>query len=135
MIREIKWDFVSTGGGDEDGPNNTKIEYFAGDHNYYLAREIIQNSLDARKDKANAVTVVFTLEHFSHTSFPGYDQLLQILSKAKEYWNENEKAQQLLIKAIKCLKQQEIPFLRISDFNTTGLNGSDDEVKRRVGIA
>jgi hypothetical protein len=129
MTKKIAWDFVSTGGGDDDGPNNTKLEYFAGDHNYYLAREIIQNSLDARKDKNKVVTVVFNLEHFSHTNFPGYDQLLQILDKAKEYWNENEKAQNLLLSAIKCLTQSEIPFLRISDFNTTGLNGADDDKK------
>jgi len=129
MIQQAKWDFVSTGGGDEDGPNNTKIEYFAGDHNYYLAREIIQNSLDARKNKSQAVTVVFNLEYFSHDNFPGYGQLLEILYKEKEYWSENEKAQQLLTRAIKCLKQQEIPVLRVSDFNTTGLNGSDDDKK------
>src|SRR5262245_22585351 len=129
MIREIKWDFVSTGGGDEDGPNNTKIEYFAGDYNYSLAREIIQNSLDARKDKNKAVSVVFNLEHFSHNNFPGYEQLLGILNKAKEYWSENQKAQQLLTRAIKCLNKEEIPFLRISDYNTTGLNGSDDDKK------
>ncbi len=129
MQQEIKWDFVSTGGGDEDGPNNTKIEYFSGDYNYYLAREIIQNSLDARKDKSKPVSVFFKLENFSDKNFPGYAQFISILSKSKIYWNENEKAQALLSNAIKCISQKDIPFLRISDFNTFGLNGTDEDRK------
>src|SRR5882672_5034101 len=100
MSPNIDWNFVSTGNGDEDGPNNTKLEYFSGDYNYYLAREIIQNSLDARKDKSKAVKVVFRLEKFSKKNFPGFDQFLEILGKAKQYWSENEKAQILLSRAI-----------------------------------
>ena len=53
MENQIKWDFVSTGGGDADGLNNSMIEYFTGDYNYFLAREIIQNSLDAKDKKIN----------------------------------------------------------------------------------
>jgi len=129
MQQDIQWDFVSTGGGDEDGPNNTKIEYFSGDYNYYLAREIIQNSLDARKDKSKPVSVFFKLEYFGDANFPGYTQFLSILDKAQKYWEENEKAQILLSNAIKCVSQRNIPFLRISDFNTYGLNGTDEDKK------
>ena len=53
MEKELNWHFVSTGGGDKDGLNNSKVEYFSGDYNYYLARETIQNSIDARKNKGN----------------------------------------------------------------------------------
>jgi hypothetical protein len=47
-MKQADWLFASTGGGYEEGINNTLTEHFEGDYNYYLAREIIQNSIDAR---------------------------------------------------------------------------------------
>ncbi len=129
MDKNLKWHFVSTGGGDEDGLNNSKVEYFAGDYNYYLARETIQNSIDARKDKSQPVEVVFKLENFTAQNFPGVDQMRDILKNAIDYWKESPETKTFLNSANKILSQKEIPFLRISDYNTVGLNGTDDDKK------
>ena len=65
MDKSINWNFVSTGGGDVDGLNNSMIEHFTGNYNYFLAREINQNSLDAKIKKGITVKlpvkVVFKL--------------------------------------------------------------------------
>ncbi len=129
MDKILKWHFVSTGGGDEDGLNNSKVEYFSGDYNYYLARETIQNSIDARKDKNHPVEVVFKLENFLAKNFPGLDQMCDILNRGIDYWSESPETKIFLNSANKTLSQKEIPFLRISDYNTIGLNGSDEDKK------
>jgi len=129
MDKNLKWHFVSTGGGDEDGLNNSKVEYFSGDFNYYLARETIQNSIDARKDKSQPVEVIFKLENFKTKDFPGINQMCDILTRGAEYWAESPETKKFLNSAKNILSQNEIPFLRISDYNTLGLNGSDDDKK------
>ncbi|HMG83712.1 MAG TPA: hypothetical protein VK559_11800 [Ferruginibacter sp.] len=129
MSNNLNWHFVSTGGGDEDGINNSKIEYFSGDYNYYLARETIQNSIDARNDKSQPVEVIFKLNNFSAKDFPGFIQINEVLQKGIDYWVENPETKTFLNSAKKYLTQKEIPFLRISDYNTIGLSGSDSDKK------
>ncbi len=46
--KQLEWLFAPSGGYMDDGINNSLVETFSGDINYHLAREIIQNSLDAR---------------------------------------------------------------------------------------
>lgn len=129
MNQELNWNFVSTGGGDEDGLNNSTIEHFTGNYNYFLAREIIQNSLDAKDKKSpHPVKVAFKLERFTKDDFPGYYDLLGIYKAAKNHWRHSNETTTFLEKAISCLKEDEIPFLRISDYNTVGLNGSDKDM-------
>lgn len=128
----LSWNVVSTGGGDIDGLNNSMIEHFTGNYNYFLAREIIQNSLDAkRKGPTNSlpVQVVFRLEYLTSASFPGFDELVKVIESSKKFWKHHAETLQFLNKAERCLHQKQIPFLRISDFNTTGLSGSDADLE------
>lgn len=127
MDNSLIWDFVSTGGGDEDGPNNPKIEHFGGNYNYYLAREVIQNSLDARDDYSKPVKVIFKLEYINKEDFPGQEELNAILSMQVDFNKSNKAALKILTPAIEMLNRKTIPFLKISDFNTSGLNGADND--------
>lgn len=127
MIKESKWEFASTGGSPDDGIHNSMIEHFAGNYNYYLAREIIQNSLDAKiEGSKEPVTVEFKLEFFSSKEFPGYADLKEVFKKCKNYWID-EDTHVFIDNANKCLDQKVIPFLKISDYNTKGLSGGDYE--------
>lgn len=129
MAQNLGWHFVSTGGGDADGLNNSMIEHFLGDFNYYLAREILQNSLDARSRKSTGpVKVSFNLEYFQKKDFPGYNGLISCIERAEKFWEKNKQTIQFLKNAKACLRKDRIPFLRISDYNTTGLNGEDDDM-------
>src|SRR5690606_22784612 len=119
---EPTWKFVSTNGAREDGVHNPMIEHFAGNYNYSLAREIIQNSLDAKQEESSdPVTVTFSLELFSQSEFPGHSELLNVLSSCKEYWPHDKDTQEFIGGALSCMNQESIPFLKISDYNTKGL--------------
>lgn len=127
-MEEPKWQF-DTIHGREDDVSSPLIEMFEGDYNYFLAREVLQNALDA-KDKISEepVKVVFSFEEFTHSMFPGYMDFLEIFKRAKEFWpSENEKTHKFLDSAIKCLSQERIPVLKISDYSTEGLNGADGD--------
>lgn len=127
-MRQPKWQFASTGGGTEDGVSNPEIEYFEGDYNYFLAREILQNALDVRLDQEKPVRVVFSLEEFSKTMFPEHDQFLEIWKSAQKLWPEdNIKCHEFLKNGLDCLTSDKISVLKISDYNTEGLNGGDND--------
>ncbi|HLF64579.1 MAG TPA: hypothetical protein VI603_12535 [Saprospiraceae bacterium] len=122
------WQF-DTIHGREDDVSNALIEMFEGDYNYYLAREVLQNAIDAHDPKSSEpVKVTFSLEEYRHSMFPGYNDFLAILNSAKSFWpKEKEKCHIFLDNAITCLTQQKIPVLKISDYNTIGLNGDDSD--------
>jgi len=124
-MKNPAWNFTSTGGSYDDGPKNAMIEHFEGNHSYHLAREIIQNAIDAKR--GDSVNVVFQLEYHNNDTFPGYKDLKEVISKSKIFWAHNEEAIELLAKAQSCLNQKAIPFLKISDYNTKGLNGGDHD--------
>ena len=132
MNKALNWHYVSTGGGDIDGLNNSMIEHFTGNYNYFLAREIIQNSLDAKVKGLTSnlpVKVTFKLEYITKSQFPGHTELQKTIEAAKHFWKLHKETIQFLENANKCLNLDWIPCLRISDFNTTGLNGSDGDMQ------
>jgi hypothetical protein len=117
--------------GRESGASKGMIESFEGNYNYYLPREVIQNVRDAHDpDTGKPAKVVFDLQYFTPNMFPGYDEFVDILKKGKEFWPpENEKEHNFLDNALKCISAGQIPVLKISDFNTYGLDGDEDDRK------
>lgn len=125
MDNKAIWEFASTGGSPDEGIHNSMIEHFAGNYNYHLAREIIQNSLDAKLENSNKPVVVkFELEQFTQTEIPRHSQIQEILRKCNDYWIDEE-TREFMQKAITCISQDHIPVLKISDYNTAGLSGDD----------
>ncbi len=127
MIQNPKWEFASTGGGQEAGINNPLTEHFEGDYNYYLAREIIQNSIDARDDYDKPVHVKFQIDFFPCKDFPGLDDFNNILMLCKSTHPNDKKTKDFINVAITLLEQEKLPVLKVSDFNTTGLHGGDKD--------
>ena len=126
--QNYKWHFPSTGGGEEDGINNPLMQYFEGDHEKYIARETIQNSLDARRNDENPVKVIFERATLPITELLGLEQLRDIFNKAKNYCPEDRiESRQFYNNALKLIAVQNISVLKISDYNTCGLCGSDDD--------
>ena len=121
----MTWHFPSTDGGDDDGINDAGVEQFNGNKERTIARECIQNSLDARVDYTQPVKVVFEGYYVDNFTIPGYDELTKKIKKAKEYSYGDEKAERFYNEAISCLEKQKIYILKISDYNTTGLTGGD----------
>lgn len=123
----IGWNFPSNNYGQTTGLNDAGIETFKGNPWDSLAREINQNSCDAKgDDSTRPVEVEFKLEHIPTSVIPGYEELVTILESCRDYWKGNTKTEIFIDNAIRILNSDFMPFLKISDYNTTGLTGSTE---------
>ena len=61
-----QWKFPPSGGGQTDGFNNGAMDHFKGYRLSSFVREIIQNSLDAKKNVNEPVKVVFEINVSCH---------------------------------------------------------------------
>jgi hypothetical protein len=124
----LYWFFPSTGHGENHGFADSLLEYFQGDHEKYIAREAIQNAVDVRLSYDAPVSVVFEKYSIPTTELPGHAEFLDKLSRCLKFVKGQEKAENFFKSAAALLKGRDLPILKISDFNTKGLTGGDDEV-------
>lgn len=134
----IKWNFPSRDNGTVEGFSNPGMAWFKGNPLEALAREICQNSLDAVDDENAPVRVEFKRDLIQTKNFPGTSELLSIFQKCNEYWksSHNEAIDEFIANASKILRGDKMFMLRISDFNTVGLQGAFDseEITPWVGL-
>lgn len=131
---EIRWDFPLKGTGNEQSYTNSGIELFKGKELMEnLAREICQNSLDAKiPGRKGPVTVEFkciTVSQQDHALFADYKACIE---SCKENWRGrmDDNLRDFLAIADDMLEKAEIPILVASDYNTNGLvgvNASEEE--------
>ena len=121
--QDIGWRFPPTGGGAADGWNDSGIAHFVSASLASLAREILQNSLDARAGTDKPVEVSFGIETIERSPNDGWDQLAASLDACSKEERADDKALKALAAAQDLLRQSEITYLRVSDYNTTGLHG------------
>lgn len=110
-----------------DGFNDSSREHFEGIHEHFLAREVIQNSIDARLDNTQPVRVVFELKKAILSDVPGLSELRDYYELAKEYASDQEGAAEFYDRALTTLSKSEVLFLRAGDYNTKGLDGTDED--------
>lgn len=117
------WRFPANNHTDEKGLNTADMETFMKDPLASLAREICQNSIDAkRKDCMNAI-VEFEMFSIPKQTIPGYDRLKEEIESCYEYRRHPED-KAALKKMLDAINKDKIHCLRISDKNTTGLKGA-----------
>jgi hypothetical protein len=122
----IGWRFPRSDDGPTIGLNEAGVETFSGNILSSLAREPIQNSCDAARG-SGPVKVVFQQFELETTRFPGRDAFLDVLKRCKEFWRGvGDGTETFFDDAIEVLSQPTITFVKISDFNTTGLRGSKE---------
>ncbi|MDD4591413.1 MAG: hypothetical protein PHG06_13455 [Parabacteroides sp.] len=124
----MRWSFPSNNKGDINGIGNSGVETFQGTPLKSLAREICQNSLDAALE-GKTVEVEFMPFVLDIDEFPDAESLEKAFRDSLVFWSVQsvKKATDFFERAIKMMKSGSIPFLRISDFSTTGLKGSKSE--------
>lgn len=128
---EICWDFPLLGNGNESGSNIAAITMFKGAGVMDgLAREVCQNSLDAKDktlDDSIPVRVKFELHHICKKDYPMFEGYESAIRRSREYWEgsplKTEKMISFLDSIEKALSNEMIPVLVMSDYNTTGLRG------------
>lgn len=121
---KIGWRFPLTDGGTEDGYNNPGMAHFGGSPLGSLARETIQNSLDAKTTVAENVQVVFDVVRVGGRLGLGRAQLAEHVKACVPIaeGENNPRAVQELKRALRLLEKDEITFLRVADYNTIGLD-------------
>ena len=124
MSKEIGWMFPPTNGGASDGFNDSGIAHFKGRPMSSLARETIQNSLDARKKKNEPVHVSFELVDLSASDY-GAEELKRAIDQCLQSPNSNSAAEVELQDAKRVLDDDVVQCLRVSDRNTTGLRNKE----------
>ena len=122
----IGWNFPSNNFGTIKGISEAGIETFRGSLFQSLAREICQNSLDARVDNTAPVYLEFKLTDVPKNSIDGFGELYKAIQLCRDFWKENNKTYKFFSESVKACESNTIRVLRISDFNTTGLPGSTE---------
>lgn len=121
-----KWRFVSNQNSTIVGINDAGIETFTADMHRSLVREIIQNSLDAKNPQVDEpVRVEFKMIELSRDKVPDVDNLQSIIQKCRNSNKDEMDAENFFDNANNLISQPMINILRISDYNTIGLEGSD----------
>lgn len=121
MASKIGWTFPEDSAS-FDGFNDGNIEHFTGNPFGSLAREVIQNSLDAATGEP--VHVEFRLDHVPPRDIPNLEQLKKTVDLClKLAPDESEAAVKFFTKASELLTSKRVPILRVTDENTTGIVG------------
>ena len=133
MIIDGQWDFPDFGGGQTHGiDGDSAVSTFKGTALPSLAKEVLQNSLDARKNKEKPSIVKFSVFNIPTKDLPGRDDLYKALlsSKSRNYDEQsgNEKIRVFFEKALSTLSADNLCVMQISDYNTTGLTNPDADI-------
>lgn len=123
------WRFPKLDHGSKQGFTNSGVETFRGEKLIEnLAREICQNSLDAKsKYSSEPVHVIFELEHLNRQD-PVFDGMQEHIELCEQYWGKgaDSKLKTFLKQSKAVLAKDKINAFIARDFNTTGLNGIFD---------
>jgi len=124
----IKWYFPSNDYGEKKGINDSGIATFRGTPLRSLAREICQNSLDAARSET--IRIDFNAFTIKPDDVPGCEVLSDTFRRCLEFWNDQKAitTKHFFTNAIEKINAESVNVLRISDFNTTGLRGSREEI-------
>lgn len=128
---KVCWDFPLLGTGSLSGSNDAAITMFKGSGIMDgLAREVCQNSLDARDGdipEEEPVKVKFKLFELARDRFSVFAEFKQALQGAYDYWENSPVKTQKIVDFLdmvsKYLGMTKIPVLIMGDYNTIGLNG------------
>lgn len=126
-MNELAWRFPKLDDGQEQGINDSGVATFKGSELYdNLAREICQNSLDAKADDKETVIVEFnsvSLPKKDHSALVGLDE---VFANCEKFWEKKTepKFEAFIREAKAKLAQDNIELLVISDYNTKGLSGA-----------
>lgn len=125
----IGWRFPANNDLGLNGLKNPGTETFNDNIIKSLSKEICQNSLDAVNDKNAPVIVDFKIFNLYYNEVPDvgpFKRMLELqLKYAKENIKNDKSTEKFYNNALNILDAESIRCLRVSDFNTTGLEGSN----------
>ncbi len=129
---KYQWCFSPLGTGDKVGVNNAGIGIFKKQPYIGLAKEILQNVIDAKdKDVNGPAKAVFEVVKIPKSQLPDPSRLSYVIKQCYEYYHDGDDGIKmgLLKKAAETYLDGDtlVPVLKISDYNTVGLTGAKKE--------
>ena len=125
-----KWRFPSSGYGQATGVSTGDAETFRKAPYSALAREILQNSIDVKVSDENPTIVRFNEFTMKVKDIPGIEEYIAQVERCIDYWQTKQGYVFQYKRILEMLDKEEIDCIKISDYNTTGLEGIDsDEIK------
>lgn len=122
-MSDNKWRFPASNHGEKKGISSGDTETFKKAPFQAFAREILQNSIDARSSDEEPTRVEFSLFKIKTNDIPGKQELYDAIRRCKEFWSYKKDYVAEYDSMLTALNANEIVCLRVSDFNTTGLIG------------
>ena len=118
--------FEKQGKSGYQGPIDPAQQYFEGSHaDHAVVRETIQNTLDNPGKNAEGPTrMEFELATMRTDDIPGIEKLRDHLNSVAAQ-TKKQQGHERMVRAVELAMLDVIPVLRISDYNTTGLTGSE----------
>ena len=126
-MAECRFKFPLLNGGRRAALNDAGIETFKSNPLGALARECAQNSLDAGISKDRPARLVFQFHDIALKDISGSADLKDAFESCKQFWPAGSPEYKFSDRALSYFKREKISVLEISDYNTTGLPGGDDE--------
>ena len=118
------WRFPATYGGGVKGFDTGEVETFKTKTVAGLAREMIQNSIDAKDTAKEApVKVSFKMVRVKRDEVPGVSEIRNQIEGCKRYYKTNPAITKTLQRIENKLNEEYCDCMIISDRNTTGVKG------------
>ena len=131
-----RWNFPYLNGLLTGADGGSSASNFRGDPIKAIGKENIQNPIDARQDSSLPALVEFSAFSIPAELFPARGDLQKAIRQARATANPegNSREESFYAAAESFISREEIPFLRISDFNTSGLIGSEAKLNNAEEI-
>ncbi len=127
--KNCRWHFDPQTGEDE-GPGDALGQNFKGEPYAALVRESIQNSLDVPCDKDKPVKVIYSFGELDSNRFPDFFEIKKHIQGCMDFWNAKKDIVAKYQKKLDCFESkyvETIPYLKVSDYNTLGMNYNEDD--------
>ncbi|MDE0472086.1 MAG: hypothetical protein OXH57_09110 [Ekhidna sp.] len=124
MEKNCKWHFDESGQA-KTGPNDSIHETFKANPYYSIVRESIQNSLDAALNDDEPVKISFEFSKLIKNDYPNLFDIKKHIIACWQTHKKDKQAEKLFQPMSSYLdKNTEIEILKISDYNTKGMDNS-----------
>lgn len=124
-MSSIKWRFPASNHGERKGISSGDTETFQKNRFQAFAREILQNSIDARASDEDPVIIEMKEFSIGINEIPDVLGLKNAIKRCVSFWNHKKDYIDVYENMLKILNQPKIKCLRVSDYNTTGLIGAN----------
>ena len=128
-MSDNKWRFPPSNYGERKGISSGDTEAFKKSPFKAFAREVLQNSIDARESDEEPTIVEFKEFSIKTSDLPGVAELKGAIRRCCEFWVHKKDYLNEYNAMLDVLSSDTISCLRISDYNTTGLVGVNSTVQ------